>query len=435
MNSGTFILSSVAFILLAASQITSVADWPSWRGPKGDGSSEGPLPILKWSATENVKWKAPLPERGNGSPIVTGQKVLITQAIEGENSRMVVCFDRSSGKELWRAGTVYAEPEASHDTNPQGSSSPVTDGERVIAWFGSAGLFCFDLNGKELWRRDLGKHQHDWGYGASPLLHGGVCYLNFGPGKKSLLIALDKTTGATLWQNEIPEPQPTRRTDGFAGNLKNGRIGSWSSPLMVKSGDHEELVMSYPETIRAYHPKTGAELWRCEGLNPLVYASTLAQGDIVVGMGGFTGNSIAVRAGGKGDVTESRRMWMIEKTANRCGTGVIHGDHIYVVNMNGVAECLELKTGARVWQERLPAAGAKGDTWAASVLAGDRVYNVNQSGDVIVFKASPKFEILSVNSVGAEISNSTVAIADGEVFLRTHNHLWCFSDTRKAALR
>src|SRR5262245_6596580 len=168
------------------------ANWAGWRGDNGLGVTfEANLP-LKWSATENVLWKVPLPERGNSTPAVWKDKIFLTQAV-GER-RTLMCLDRKTGKTLWQSGTSYREEEETHETNPYCSSSPATDGERVIAWFGSAGVFCFDMAGKEFWRVDLGKQAHIWGYASSPLIHDDLCIMYFGPGKGAFLTALDKKT-------------------------------------------------------------------------------------------------------------------------------------------------------------------------------------------------------------------------------------------------
>lgn len=153
---------SLSFLFSVITTSGLAANWPAWRGPTGSGiTTETNLPT-KWSATENVRWKVKLPDRGNSTPIVWGNKVFISQPIEAENRRTLICFDRVTGKQLWQSGTVFQETEPSHRTNPMCSPSPTTDGERVIAWFGSAGVFCFDMDGKQLWHRDLGKQRHEW---------------------------------------------------------------------------------------------------------------------------------------------------------------------------------------------------------------------------------------------------------------------------------
>src|SRR5688500_10752374 len=157
-------------ILLALT--TRAENWPAWRGPTGQGiSAEKNLPT-QWSTNQNVKWRIPLPDRGNSTPIAWNNRIFITQAISAENKRLLICLNRDDGKILWQPGPTWTTPELTHDTNPQASASPVTDGERVIAFFGSAGLFCYDFEGKEIWRRDLGEQRHIWGYGSSPVIHG-----------------------------------------------------------------------------------------------------------------------------------------------------------------------------------------------------------------------------------------------------------------------
>lgn len=408
-------------------------NWPAWNGPHGSGvSREKDLP-LRWSATENVRWKVPLPERGNSSPIVWGQRVFLTQAMENLGRRTVICFDRSSGRQLWQSGVTYRENEETHEDNPYCAASPVTDGERVIAWFGSAGVFCLDTAGQELWRRDLGKQNHQWGYAASPVLYQNLCIVSFGPGDRSFLIALDKATGKTVWQVDTLPSKPGSRTDGFAGDKSGGVIGSWSTPIIVPTNGRDELIVSLPERVGAFDPRTGRELWYCDGLNPLLYTSPIHGDGVVVAMGGFLGTTIAVKPGGQGDVTSTHRLWQTTRTKNRLGSGVIHEGHIYVLNTEGIAECLELKTGKKVWEERLRGQGAKSESWSSMVLAWDRIYIPNQSAETFVLKASPKFEVLAVNSLDGELTNATLAVSDGDIFIRTRKHLWCIGRNKTTA--
>ncbi len=404
-------------------------NWPAWRGENGLGiTSETNLP-RHWSATENVRWKTSLPDRGNSTPIVWGEKVFVTQAIEDGDRRLLVCFDRTNGKKLWEAGTVYHEAEVSHDQNPPCSASPVTDGERVIAWFGSAGMFCYDLNGKELWHLDLGKQKHTWGYAASPVIYKDLCILNFGPGERSFLIAVEKKTGKKAWQVDIPEVQPASRTDGFAGQ-KDGQIGSWSTPILVQANGRDELIVSLAGKLVSYDPETGKEWWHCDGLNPLIYSSAIYGEGVVVAMGGFHGTTIAVKLGGNGDVTKTHKLWERPRTDNYLGCGVIYDGHIYVQNTPGLGECIELKTGKVIWKERLNGKGPKNDSWSSMVLSGDRIYILNQSGDCIILKASPNFEAPEVNSIGNELTNGSLAVSNGELFIRTHKNLWCISEKK-----
>ena len=426
------LLSLVPFAAALCAAPVVAGNWPAWRGPEGSGvTPEKNLPA-QWSATENVRWKTPLPDRGNSTPAVWGDKVFVTQAIEKENLRSLLCFSRRDGKLLWQKSITYAAKESTHDDNPHCSASPVVDGERVIVCHGSAGALGYDFDGKELWKRDLGLQDFEWGNGSSPVLHGDAVILYFGPGKGSHLLALDKKTGRTLWKFDEPPIEVGKRTDGFRGN-EPGNICTYSTPLVVRAGGRDELIMSFPRYLRAFNPKTGDELWSCDGLNPLVYTSPIHGEGIVVAMGGFFGNTIAVRTGGSGDVTGTHRLWRTERTKSGIGSGAIHDGHIYAVNASGIAECIELKTGKAVWTERVKGSGPKSDTWSSAVLAGDRIYNLNQSGDCVVFKASPKFELLGANSIGNEMCNASLSVSDGDLFIRTHKHLWCIGNTKETA--
>lgn len=408
-------------------------NWPAWRGEGLGIVHEKNLP-LRWSATENVRWKVALPDRGNSSPVVWGNRIFIAQALEKEGRRTLMCLNRADGKVLWQRGADYTEKEQTHNTNPYCSSTPVTDGERVIVWFGSAGIACYDFEGKELWRRDLGKQNHIWGYGGSPILYRDLWILNFGPGERSFLIALDKRTGKTVWQQDVPVREFKTRNDNFSGNDK-GEIGSWSTPLLVHAEGRDELIISWPGELRAFAPLTGKELWRCDGLNPLIYTSPIYGEGVVVTMGGYCGSALAVRPGGNGDVTQTHRLWHAPRSKkNRLASGVIKDGHIYVANMEGFVECIELKTGRIVWEERMPSKGPKSESWSSAILVEDRVYIPNQSGDVVVLRASPKFEVLSVNSVGNEMCNASLAVSNGDMFLRTHQHLWCFGANEKKSV-
>jgi outer membrane protein assembly factor BamB len=423
------VLSSILSMVAAGAW---AANWPAWRNDGNGMSPEKSAPV-KWSATENVRWRTALPDRGNGSPIVWEDKIFITQA--AGDRREIMCLDRKNGKILWQSGTSYAGRERTHEDNPYGAATPVTDGERVIAWFGSAGIFCYGMSGKELWRRDVGKQDHEWGYGSSPIIHNDFCLLHFGPGPRNFLVALDKKTGKTAWQVDLPENDPPQRFDGFAGK-KSQPMGSWSTPLIVKTGNRDEVVLSIAGEMRGFNPKTGREIWKCDGLNPLIYTSVMAGEGVVVGTGGFFGATVAVKADGAGDISD-RKLWSVQREKkNRLSTGVITKGHVFLCNMDGIAQCLELMTGKDKWSERLKPTGASGEIWGSTIMAGDNLYVVNRSGDTLVMKANPeKFELVSTNPL-KEMSNSTLAISDGEIFIRTHKALWCISEknSERAAL-
>ncbi|HEY6169957.1 MAG TPA: PQQ-binding-like beta-propeller repeat protein [Verrucomicrobiae bacterium] len=421
-------------LLLANLALGAHANWPAWRGG-ADGSgvtSEKNLP-REWGTNKNVRWRIELPERGNSTPVVWRDRIFLTQPIEKKGERWLMCFNRADGKLLWQKGTTYESPEKTHRSNPYCSASPVTDGERVIVSFGTPGVFCYDFDGKELWRRDVGKLDHIWGNGPSPVLHGDLCFVYHGPTTKSVLYALDKKTGRTVWQFDEPKWDTANRTDGFKGE-KDTIEGSFSTPIVIRSGGRDELVMSFPQEVRAFEPKTGNELWRCAGLSPLVYTSPLHADGELVAMGGFYGDSVAVRAGGNGDVTTSRRAWHLVRAKGGIGSGVIKDGLVFFPIPNGLIGCLDLKTGETVWEERPKISGARGDSWSSMLIAGDLVYLPNQAGDVIVFKAARKFEQVGLNSVN-EPSNSSLAVSNGEILFRTHKSLWCFGNSTMTAAK
>jgi len=409
-------------------------NWPAWRGPHGTGVCDEQNLPLHWSTSENVRWRVPLPERGNSTPVIWGNRVFVTQAIEkgslakeGKHRRTLLCFDRSNGKLLWQTGIDVSEKEPTHETNPYCSASPVTDGERVIASYGAAGLYAYDLDGKEIWHRDLGPQRHIWGNAASPVLYGSLCLLNFGPGERTFLIAVDKTTGKTVWQHD--------EAGGDSGEKKPDQpkpawIGSWTTPVISRVEGHDELLMSFPSRLASFDPRTGKERWSCRGLNPLVYTSPLYSDGVAVAMGGFGGSSLGVKTGGEGDVTEKLRLWQVPRNKQRIGSGVISGDYIYILDDPGIAECIELRTGKVVWEPRLKGPGAKSDNWSSMVLSADKLYAINQSGDAFVLRASPKFEVLSTNSIG-ETTIASIAPSNGELFIRSYKALWCIGAKKK----
>lgn len=410
---------SLLILLFGAATTAAAGNWPAWRGPLGNGySGETGLP-LNWSATENVRWKIPLPGPGNSTPIVWGDRVFLTQSLDRDGrQRALLCFNRKSGKLLWQHIIPFEAEESTHADNPYCSASPVTDGERVIAWLGSAGAVCCDLEGKELWRRDLGKFEHIWGNASSPLLYGDLAIFNCGPGERTFLLAVDKKSGKDVWKVEIP--------GGSYGENSTDWTGSWSTPVLVTVQGRDELLLSWPGGVHAYDPRTGKELWNCKGLTKLVYTSPVATGEVVVAMSGYGGSALAVRPGGSGEVTETHRLWYEARSPQRIGSGVIVGDYLYVVNSPGTAECIEWKTGKSLWTERIGFA-----SWGNLVHAGGRLYVTTKQGETVVLAARPKFEILARNPLG-EATLASIAVSQGDLFIRTYSHLWCIRSPAKS---
>ncbi len=411
-------------LLLIFPLVAAASDWPNWRGPSGDGSTgETNLPT-SWAQTNNVLWRVSLPEPGNSSPIIWHDKVFLTQA--AGNRRTVLCLDRGSGTVLWQAGPTYDLPEETmKESNPYCSASPVTDGDRVIAFFGSAGLYCFDFKGEQLWHTDTGKISHMFGTASSPCLSGDLCFIYVGPGDKQSIVAVNKHSGKIEWRSNALSPA----ADEAATISTNGPpVGSWSTPMVIDNGSHRELIMSFAFRFGGYDTATGKLLWQHGGLGLQTYVTPLFTDGMLVTMSGTT--SLAVRppktTNGKPEL-----VWTQEKGKFRFGSGVATDRHLYYLSENGLAECWEKSTGKVLWQERLRGPGKKTSSWSSLSKAGDFIYAPNQSGDVFVFAAEPEFRIISTNSI-SEPTNASLALGQNSIVMRTDKAVWCFSaESRK----
>ncbi|MEX2561206.1 MAG: PQQ-binding-like beta-propeller repeat protein [Pirellulales bacterium] len=417
----TRILTMGLLVCLAAS--AGGGEFMSFRGPAGTGISDETGVPTHWGPDNNIKWKTPLPGPGNSSPIVVGKRVFVTCASDGGKDRGLYCFDRDSGRQVWSQVVRFEAEDPTHQTNPYCGSSPASDGRRIVAWHGSAGLFCYDLEGNELWSRDLGVFRHIWGYGSSPVFHeaSGAILLNCGPGKRTFVTAIDPNTGETIWQVDEPGGDEGQETPGE----KPIWVGSWSTPVVATVEGREQVIVSLPRHVQGYDPRTGEVLWSCDGLGDLVYTSCLVEGPMAVAMGGYHGPAIGFKLGGSGNITETNRLWHVsERNPQRIGSGVIIDRHIYMANADGVAQCLELATGKEIWKDRLPGGGV----WGSILAADGRWYVTNQAGTTHVFAPNAeKLELLASNELG-EPSNSTPALSDGQIFLRTFGHLYCVEE-------
>lgn len=416
----TWFGAACSIILLAMAAAAMAGDWPAFRGPAGNGIAPDDKAPLHWGPEKNIRWKVALPAPGNSSPIVSRGRVFVTCAQDKGTRRNLYCFDRRNGQQLWVRTVEFPEAEPTHRSNPYCASTPVADGERVIVWHGSAGVFCYDFDGQELWRKDLGEMRHDWGYASSPILHRGKVILNFGPGSRTFLAALDLKTGNLLWTRDEP--------GGFDATDKR-MVGSWSTPIAVNVDGQDQILCSMPTRVIACDPEDGSLVWSCAGLSSeraeLVYAAPVVSGGIGVAFTGFIdGPTIGFKLGGTGDVTASNRLWL-EKQTQRIGSGVVVEGRLYIVNAGpGTAQCIDCRTGKVLWTERLEG----GESWGSVVLAAGRLYVTSRRGVTSVFRPDPeKFELLAMNDLG-EPSHATPAISEGEIFLRTDGHLYCIAE-------
>jgi outer membrane protein assembly factor BamB len=417
------LLAAAAAIALSLTAVAQAENWPQFRGPNGNGTTPDRGFPLNWSAEQNIAWKTELPGPGNSSPIVWEDRVFLTVATEEGSKRSVLCLDRASGEALWHRTIEYEGDEPTHEMNPYCAATPVTDGEAVYAFHGSAGVVAYDLEGNRLWHRDLGRFEHIRGNASSPILFRDLVLILGSPGSNVALIALDQRTGQTVWKRELPDAE-----DPNAGREKKTWRGAWSTPVVIENRGRPELIVALPNRVRGFNPYTGRAYWKCEGLGPLAYASPIVdpENHRVVATSGFGGPAIGLRlpgAGASGDVTETHRLWRnTEKIQQRIGTGVVRGDHVYLCSAPGIAQCIEMETGERVWRSRL----AEHRVWTSPTLVGDRLYITDDVGTTHVLRASS-----ATNSLGdGETTRASPAFSEGQIFIRTYDHLYCIGTRR-----
>jgi outer membrane protein assembly factor BamB len=397
-------------------QVTIASDWPQFRGPAGIGISHDTAPPVKWSATQNIAWKVELPGAGASSPIIVGDRVFVTcysgygvpheqSADIAQLARHLICLDFKSGEILWnkQVGTRLPEPETIRD-HGYAANTPVADRERVFAFFGKSGLFAFDQNGRELWNADVGEGTSGWGTAASPILFGNLVIVNASVESESL-IAFDQVTGKEVWR---------------AGGIKE----SWSTPLLVLMGAKTELVVPVFGKLLGFDPQSGEQLWFCNtDIGWYMVPALVAHDEVVYCIGGKSGGALAVRAGGRGDVTETHRLWTGRKGSN-VSSPVYHDGCLYWMHDNlGIAYCADAKTGEIRYEERIDRSG---QVYASPVIVDGKIYYASRHAGVFVVAAQPKFELLARNNLDDQSTfDASFAVSNGQLLLRSDRYLYC----------
>lgn len=399
-------------------------NWPHWRGPGRDGvSGESNLP-LRWSPTENIAWKLAMPAWSGSTPIIWDDRVFLNVADEGAGL-WLWSVDKTTGDVLWKKHLS----DGNHRERKQNMSSPspVTDGRHIWVMTGTGILKAFDFDGNEQWRRDIqadyGRFGLNWGYASSPLLYDGALFVQVLHGMKtddpSYVLRIDAATGRTLWRVERPTDAIRESPD------------SYTTPALLEYDDQTEIVITGGDVVTGHDPETGKELWRAGGLNPTnnpnyrIVASPVVKDGLIYAPTRVR-PLLAIRAGGRGDVTESHRAWSFDRGPD-VPTPVTDGKYFYVVDDRGVVHCLDARTGATVYG---PVRLKPGTYSASPVLADGRIYVTNEDGLTSVFTAGPAFEILAENALD-DYCLSSVAISDGQLFLRTTQYLWVIGERRK----
>jgi len=434
----------VPLLILVTASVASAQNWPSFRGPNASGVAAGNAPT-SWNGekSSNVVWKTAIPGFSHSSPIIWGNKIFLITAISSDpatkfaakgqgiglatdtvkHTWQIYCLDKVSGKVLWSKTAYEGTPRAKrHIKASQANSTPVTDGRYVVAMFGSQGLDCYDLDGKVIWKKDVGildpglwdDPTSSWGHASSPVIYKDLEIIQADGHKQSFIAAYNLKDGSQAWRVERDE------------------ITSWSTPTINASAMRTELVANGGRFIRGYDPLTGKELWRFSDDNTEVkmQAPLVAEGLIYISGGYPAGRPIyAFRSGATGDIslkpgqeTNDFIAWKSIKGSPYTPTPIIYNDIYYACADNGVLSAYEAKTGERIYQERLPS------SFSASPIAADgKLYLASEDGDVFVVKAGRKFELLATNSMGQPLM-ATPAISDGLVILRTTDSVFAVGE-------
>lgn len=391
-------------IRLIADEGEAARYWARWRGPSGQGVVAGSGYPDRWSATQNVLWKVPVPGTGNSSPIVWRDRLYLTTARDGGRRLSLLAFNRADGALQWEAPAPEGATDRPHQKNGYASATPATDGERIYVSFGTRGLFAFDLSGKLVWRRDLGFIDNYHGAAGSPLLYKGKVIVYQDQSRGAFIAAFDGRTGNQLWRT-----------------ARQQNVG-WGTPIAVRVNDHDEIIVNGQSRVIAYHPDTGAELWHCNGMGFEVIPTPVVGYGLVFCSSGRAGPTLAIKPGGKGDVTASHLAWSTQRGSPFVPSPLLYSGQLYTVNdMASIVTAFDAASGRSLWQGRLGVARREG--FSASPVAVDgKVFFTNDDGETFVLKAGPTFQLLHVNELGARTLASP-ALVDGVWYFRTDQHL------------
>ncbi len=437
------IFAALIFGTYASGLVTEVSSWPYWRGPAADGMAVGDAPV-HWSETRNVKWMTDIPGRGCSSPVVWGDQIFVTTAVrtgastapepvaapaakpgakpqlttpgpQAEHKFEVFSLDRKTGKILWQRTATTAVPhEGYHPTYGSfASNSPVTDGKYVYAFFGSRGMYCYDMKGNLIWQKNFGvqmRMRMAFGEGMAPVLSGDRLILVFDHEGESFMVVLDKTSGKEIWR------------------VNRDEQSNWAAPLVLEYGGKKQIVVSAVSKVRSYDFESGKQIWECAGLGSNTIPQPVRQDDLVFAMSGHMNpNLMAIRLGREGDLTGTDAVvWSQTRGNSYTPSPVIHDNKLYVLTDSGMVSCYNARTGEPYYhQVRLPKAY---NFKSSPVGANGKLYLASENEDVLVLRMGEKFEILATNTMADQMFIATPAITGGEIFLRSMTRLYCIRE-------
>lgn len=409
-----------ALVVLAVPLLAG-ADWMRFRGPDANGISDDKGLPVQWGEKENVVWKTPLPGAGSSSPITLGDKIFLTcysgyaqkQDEPGNVEQLthhVVCLDRSTGRVLWDKREKALMPEKTFDSfitqHGYASATPVTDGRTVYVFFGRSGVFAYSLSGEKLWHADVGDKTHNWGSAASPVLWKNLVIVNASVESESL-VALDAATGKSVWSAE-------------------GIKRSWSTPLVLDlPGGKQELIVSMQGKVMGFDPEKGQQLWECTSVPDYVCPAVVAHGDVVYITAGRKAMTLAIRAGGRGDVSKSNTLWQVP-VGSKVPTPLCSDGLLTWVDQTGKVVCLDAANGKTVYEEKLKFPGIGDKVYASLVLGDGKLYGVTRQGGTVVLAPGKVFKELARNDLGDKsIFNGTPVISNGQILIRSNQCIYC----------
>lgn len=419
-------------------------EWPSFRGEAASGVSDGQNLPDRWDGENgtSIRWKTSIPGLAHSSPIVWGDRIFVTTAVSSQpgatfkpglygdgtasgdvsvHKWQVIALDRKGGRILWTRTAFEGTPkEKRHIKATYANATPVTDGKRVVAFFGSQGLYAYDFDGKLLWRKDLGRldagaydaPDYEWGTASSPILFENAVIVQCDQHKGSFLIALDANTGETLWKAERDE------------------LPSWATPTVYSHSAQKELVTNAPNRIRGYDPNTGKELWQLGGSSKITAPTPIYSKDLIYVASGRRPEApiFAIRPGGRGDITPGPSepggkfvAWRKQQRGSYMPTPILYRGLLYVLGNAGIFDCYDAATGEEIYRERIP---HQGSGFSASPVASDgRIFLLGEDGDIFVVQAGRTFRLLGKNPMGEPLM-ATPALAGGMIYVRGERHLY-----------
>ena len=402
----------------------SAGNWPGWRGPSADGISPEKNIPTKWSATENVAWKVAIPGEGHSSPVIWGDRIFLTASLTEKNERHLLCLDRRTGKTIWDNVVVQSPPESIHRLNSRASGTPATDGKQVYVTFmraegdkvvapnvgserlitpGKIVVAAYDLDGNQKWKTDVGDFVSAHGFNTCPVLFEDLVIINGDHDGDAYIVALDRESGRERWRT-----------------LRENRTRSYVTPIIREIGGRTQMILSGSLSVASYDPRNGKRHWIVDGPTEQFVASMVYNGEYVFVTGGYPQRHIlAIKPDGTGNVTDSHIAWRTTRGAAYVPSPIMAGRFLLVVADSGIASCFGAKTGRRHWQERLP-----GGHSPSPVSADGLVYFTSDLGVTSVLRPGETFEVVAQNKLGEPVSASP-AISKGQLFIRTHEHLYC----------